>query len=380
GIIAKSILSLAKYSKSRVILTGTPLPNGFEDLQNLYKYIWPTKNIIKFYPFQLKQMGSSLHDSRISELMNNISPYYVRIKKSDLGIPTPIEHSPIKVKMGKEQRRIYDFIENKYIASINGDNQQGTFRNQLTKAKLIRLMQVATNPSLLNKPLEEYYKDKGFSDNIMIDDSEILSKISQYTKNEIPAKFEYLLELIKPMVESGKKIIIWTTFVKNITDLEIFLSNYGISSKAIYGEIPVDSDDDFDVETREKIINEFHKENSSFKVLLANPFSVSESISLHKACHIAVYLERTFNAGHFIQSKDRIHRYGLNADSVTEYYYMTCEDSIDETIHERLKFKERRMNEAIEKNPIPLFFNALDEDFANQDIKAIIKDYVKRNN
>ena len=38
------------------------------------------------------------------------------------------------------------------------------------------------------------------------------------------------------------------------------------------------------------------------------PGAPFESISLHKACHHSIYLERTFNAGHFIQSKDRIHR------------------------------------------------------------------------
>jgi SNF2 family DNA or RNA helicase len=35
GITAQSVLALAKYCKSRVILTGTPLPNGFQDLHNL---------------------------------------------------------------------------------------------------------------------------------------------------------------------------------------------------------------------------------------------------------------------------------------------------------------------------------------------------------
>jgi SNF2 family DNA or RNA helicase len=127
-------------------------------------------------------------------------------------------------------------------------------------------------------------------------------------------------------------------------------------------------------------LKEFHESNSSFRVLLANPFSVAESISLHKACHTAIYLERNFNAGQFIQSKDRIHRYGLKSDDYTQYYYLTSEQSIDETIHERLAFKEKRMNNAIESHPIPLFFNVLNEELANQDIKKLIEDYVKRNN
>ena len=113
--------------------------------------------------------------------------------------------------------------------------------------------------------------------------------------------------------------------------------------------------------------------------MIANPFTISESISLHKTCHNAIYLDRNFNAGQFIQSKDRIHRYGLKPDNKTNYYYIISENSIDETINRRLIFKEKRMTQIIETAPIPLFFNVDNEDLADEDIKAIIEDYVKRN-
>lgn len=83
-------------------------------------------------------------------------------------------------------------------------------------------------------------------------------------------------------------------------------------------------------------------------MIIANPFAVSESISLHKACHNAIYLERSFNAAHFLQSKDRIHRYGLKSDVETHYYYLISNDSVDNTIHTRLQEKEKRLMEIIE--------------------------------
>ena len=52
-------------------------------------------------------------------------------------------------------------------------------------------------------------------------------------------------------------------------------------------------------------------------VLLANPAAIGEGISLHQVCHDAIYLERTFNAGHYLQSVDRIHRLGLKPDAET---------------------------------------------------------------
>ena len=154
----------------------------------------------------------------------------------------------------------------------------------------------------------------------------------------------------------------------------------GIPSKSLYGVTPVETaDDEFEsqMETREFIVREFNSDNSSFYVIIANPSAVAESISLHKKCHNAIYLERSFNAAHFIQSKDRIHRYGLPEDTITTYYYLISENSIDETINSRLQLKEKRLNQIMESMPIPLFDNNLEEGGID-DIKAIIYDYAQR--
>ena len=58
-----------------------------------------------------------------------------------------------------------------------------------------------------------------------------------------------------------------------------------------------------------------------------------------------------------MQSKDRIHRYGLEPNTVTNYYYILSRDTVDETIYTRLAEKERRMTDIMENMPIPLFDN-----------------------
>ena len=47
GIIANIVMDLSKWCSSRVILTGTPAPNGYEDLYNLFHFIWPQYDVIK---------------------------------------------------------------------------------------------------------------------------------------------------------------------------------------------------------------------------------------------------------------------------------------------------------------------------------------------
>lgn len=382
GIWAQAVLGVAKYACARVVLTGTPLPNGYEDIYNLFEFIWPGKDIIDFPVYQLRDMSNNPYDPRINQLIDNISPYFVRIRKSHLNLPPAINHTPTYVEMGPVQREIYDFIENKYISYFMSNEGTLSLTSELTKARFIRLMQAATNPNLLKRPLEVFFREQGLGDELYIDDTEIIRKIMQYGELEkVPRKFLMVKDLIVDLLNKGEKVIVWGTFIQNIKEFQDYLTAHKIESRLLIGEIPVERDDlpMENVLTREKIIHEFHQPDSSFKVLLANPFAVSESISLHKACHNAIYLERTFNATHFIQSKDRIHRVGLDPNTETHYHIILSHNSIDETIHQRLAEKEQRMLELIENQEIPLFSENMDYDIdLNNDIKAIIRDYVRR--
>lgn len=379
GITASGVLEIAKHCAARVVLTGTPAPNGYEDLYNLYKFIWPTKKVIPFEVYQLKDMSKTDTDPRVETLLRAVEPFFIRVKKSDLGIPAETENSPIIVPMGDTQRRIYDIIEKKYMSDIVS-NKDGGFKQDLVKARLIRMMQAATNPSLLSVPLKNFVDYGGFDAEAVAEDDELIRDILQYSANETPAKFVKAKEIIEKIIADGGKVVVWAIYVKNILDFETYLYSQGIECRTLYGATPVatgDEEEDDAVETREKIIADFHKPDSQFSVIIANPFAVSESISLHKVCHNAIYMERSFNAAHFIQSKDRIHRYGLKPGTETNYYYLLSENSVDVVIHDRLIAKERRLREIIESMPIPLFDNT-ELETGDEDITALIAEYVNR--
>ena len=380
GIIANIVMDLSKWCSSRVILTGTPAPNGYEDLYNLFHFIWPQYDVIKYNVGQLRDMTKTVNDSRVPKLMDNISPYFIRIRKSDLELPPATEHDPIIVPMKDSQRSIYDFIEERFVEEANKETKESALHNILVRAKMIRLQQVATNPALLSEPLSSFSEEAGEDlASVEADDASIMKDIMRFYDEHVPAKYEECLRLVQKIIATGEKVIIWVIFIKNIERLEEYLKQNGINCKVLYGATPVASDDMNEeelVNTREGIVKEFNSPESTFKVVIANPFAVAESISLHKACHNAIYLERSFNCAHFLQSKDRIHRYGLPKDTDTHYYYILSADSVDETIDYRLKEKERRMLDIIENTPIPLFLNTTDE--GDADIKAILNDYVRR--
>lgn len=380
GVISSAIIDIAPLCSSRVILTGTPVPNGYEDLYNLFHFIWPNTDVAKYSIGQLRDMSKNPNDSRIPALIRNIDPYYIRIKKKDLGIAPPIENPPIKITMSESQRRIYDFIEERLVSEVN--SIKGDFHSAMVKAKMIRLQQVATNPALLRTSLSEFQDEYDVDlSSVEAEDTAFMADIMRFYEDEIPNKFIGCGELVQNIITNGGKVVIWAIFIKTIEMLSEYLNTKGIKSKCLYGATPIASDgmtpDDEEYElTREAIIKEFHKPDSSFKVIIANPFAVAESISLHKACHNAIYLERSFNCAHFVQSKDRIHRYGLPSNTTTNYYYILSKNSIDETINRRLADKESRMVQLIESSPIPLFDNIGDN--GDEDIKAIMEDYAKR--
>ncbi|MGX6409545.1 SNF2-related protein, partial [Weissella confusa] len=118
----------------------------------------------------------------------------------------------------------------------------------------------------------------------------------------------------------------------------------------------------------------FKEDNDSIQVLVSNPNTLGESVSLHNVVHDAVYFEYNFNLTFMLQSRDRIHRLGLKPNQQTRYYYlMTVSDEpafnfIDEKIYNSLADKEKRMKDAIDSGILTPIFS--DDEF--KEMKDII--------
>lgn len=266
------------------------------------------------------------------------------------------------------------FIEDKSIDAVRENIRRG--RPLLGKNKLMRLRQAATNIGLIETILRSDAQDAGAR--------QVLKALERINlRNETPAKYEKCLELLRKLQsQPGKegKAIIWSHYVPNIKLLSKFLLVNGMENETLYGATPIDNSDNYNmVKSRNEIIDTFHHDDCPYKVIIANPQAVGESISLHKACLNAIYMDRDFNAATFIQSKDRIHRYGLKRKDKVNYYFLTCADTVDETINKRLEGKEKRMQEMIDKEDIPLLslYDSEDEE-RDDDVKAFLNDYDRK--
>ena len=377
GVTALTILEISKEAKSRIILTGTPAPNGYEDLYNIFEFIWPGKNVIGFTAKQLQDMtqrrrkGES--DERVEMLYKNTAPFFNRVTKKHLDLPDYKIH-PHSIVLTEEERAIYEKLKSLYTPQIEAAARGERVRSNNGLVRVIRLMQAATNPSLLTKEISSSDFNSDIEDS-PIEDFELLEMVKSFEKNNVPSKFKVALEIIKKEIRSGGRVVVWSTFVKNIEKFMEYLKKNDIEAKAIHGSIPVGDDDTpEEIDTRERIINEFLDESKSMNVLIANPQAAAESISLHSTCHRAIYLDRSFNAAHFMQSKDRIHRVGLKPGTITNYDILLSNDTIDEAVNQRLNDKEKAMMEIVENEPIPLLDLNMTGSFGDMDdLVAVVK-------
>ncbi|MER9852524.1 MULTISPECIES: DEAD/DEAH box helicase [unclassified Mesorhizobium] len=380
GYWSNAAMELAPLARSRVVLTGTPAPNGYEDLANLFRFIYPKRNVIGFSSAALKAMSGGAMPAGIDRLKDRIRPFYTRIRKSDLGLSPASESRPL-VDLSPKHRRIYDGIERTVLPQLRSAIQGG--RSSLVRARLMRLRQAAVNPALLLRPLEE----EGLLDpdgvaSFSVAELEIADLVSTFDPHSELNRLSVATDLVRKIISEQGKVVIWSYFVGNLALLKQALEGAADFVEVVTGSTPV-ADDTSEIEeelalpTRESLINRFHAAGET-SILIANPQAVGESISLHKACRSAIYFDRDFNAGKFIQSKDRIHRYNPVPLGDVSYHLLMAEGTLDTAINRRLIQKEQRLSELVDAEEIPLFTLEDEETEQGADVRAILEDYERR--
>ncbi len=93
---------------------------------------------------------------------------------------------------------------------------------------------------------------------------------------------------------------------------------------------------------RKRELSRFRKDPDCH-VLIATPQTLGEGVSLHRVCTRQLHVDRTFNAGIYLQALDRTHRLGLDPGAVCEATMLVSEVTLDEAIEQRLAAKVGNM-------------------------------------
>lgn len=299
--ITRAIHGLRHLSARRYILTGTPVANRPNDLWSQVFFLDDGHALGKSVDeFHSRFGGTPGGYTNLDELAGKISSLGLRrTKEKNLRLPEKT-FNRISTPFTPRQAALYESMRKNTHAWVrNLSSQQVMQQTDGILTKLLRLVQIASNPKLVDP---------------------------QY--NEVPSKFLELDRLLDDRLSAkGAKVIIWTSFVPNIDVLCRRYSRYGVV--AIHGEVQAAS--------RETAVRQF-RTNPGVRLLVANPAAAREGLTLIEA-RTAIYLDRSFNLVDYLQSQDRIHRIGQTKEC--EIILLISPNSIDEYLDFIIEQKTR---------------------------------------
>lgn len=346
---ARIAIELSKKTIFRYVLTGTPIPNSYQDIWNFLHILFDSE-FKKYFGFNISSLKNPDRIS-VEDINDKINPFFWRVTKSELNVPKENEDNLILTSASE--------VEQELINSLWKNYAHSPFK------LYIRLIQLASNPALLKNEISiEMYA--GYNQETESDEMELIDDKLELSTNELKlinsiensTKYVKCLEMANKLILENRIIVIWCIFIETINKLKRDLIQLGHKVAIIYGAI--------DTKEREKVILDF--QNGHYDVLITNPHTLAESVSLHMIAHDALYLEFSFNLTHMLQSRDRIHRIGLKEDQETNYYYFMLEghpnsrNTIDKKIYNRLNEKREIMYEAIESTIIKPEFSINERD------------------
>jgi SNF2 family DNA or RNA helicase len=250
-----------------------------------------------------------------------------------------------RVSLPFYHRELYDALLGQATGRLSGE----TTRIEALGRVLMYLLMAATSPALLSVGASKYeplpYRVPPLQPAI---GSSMEALMRDLPHHELSPKYAEVEHIVRENAAKGRKTLVWSTFVRNLTSLALVLGDF--NPAVIHGG----------TEDRDAELRKFRKDDDCF-VLLSNPATLGEGVSLHHDCHDAVYVDRDFAAGRFMQSLDRIHRLGLAPDVETRITVLVSDATIDEVVEQRLAAKLAFMGGILD-DPAVLALADLDEE------------------
>jgi SNF2 family DNA or RNA helicase len=305
---ADAVLRISHLPVGKLVLSGTPMPQSVDDLIPQLEFLYPEIDVTS------------------ADVVSLIQSIFVRTTKDELKLP-PVHRRIISVPFNVAQKRLYDLMRSEVIRQAEQMlTHQSRSQLRALGRSVMRLLEVVSNPSLLARDIAFLHDDL----------------LGEVLAEGAAPKISFACERARRLAKKGLKSIIWTTFRQNVESIADQLSD--LNAVYIHGGIDAGQEDDDG--TREGRIRQFRYDPHCF-VMVANPAAASEGISLHKVCRHAIYVDRTYNAAHYLQSEDRIHRLGLLPHESPTVEILSCPGSIDENVQGRLEAKVAAMANAL---------------------------------
>lgn len=306
--ISKALHHLAKFTKKRLIMTGTPVANRpYDYWSQIYFLDFGERLGTNYDSFKEDyDLGNDLHDSyssqlifknALNELREKLSDCHIRETKKTAGIELPGKRFiEVSVGMDDSQEKLYRDMQIELSAEILKDGKLVEENVEVILKRLLRLNQVSSNAGL-------------------IDDAYV----------EIPLKLIETKNILNKATKEGSKVIVWTNFIKNV---EYISNNIGVNAVGIHGNI--------NLTDRNILIKKF-KTDDSINALVATPGVAQQGLTITEA-NYAIFFDRDFSLDSYLQAQDRIHR--MTQEKTCYIYKLLTKGSIDYWIDSLVEAKK----------------------------------------
>lgn len=297
SLTSKSVLLL--NSRSRFIVTGTPIENSLSELFTLFRFLSP-----KVFNQQKisKENLTDGNESVVENILKGLRPLILRRLKKDVLKDLPEKYESIlPVVLSEDQNKIYSELKEHYRTKLMDKVQKVGIKKSKVHIleALLRLRQAACHPGLIN-PIY---------------------------KNSESAKLEILIEKLRVIAKSGEKALVFSQFTKFLKIVQERLSIEGIEFSYLDGQ----------TNNREEVIDEF-KSNSDKTTFLISLKAGGYGLNLTEAKYCFL-LDPWWNPAVEGQAIDRIHRIGQKSEVYA--IKLLSENTVEEKIVEMQKRKKK---------------------------------------
>ncbi|MBS0652113.1 MAG: DEAD/DEAH box helicase [Verrucomicrobia bacterium] len=305
--IAQALFSLR--SDMRLVLSGTPIENRWEDLWSLFHFLMPDL-LGERKEFNAKMAAAASDPRYLQQTKKKTRPFLLRRKKQDVAIQLPEKVTQVVwVEMPESQRNLYEeWVKKNKLGLLKKIDLEGSspHRMEILEA-ILRLRQICSHPWLVDGEIEG--------------DPVTMS-----------AKMERLMADVAEVVSEGRKVLIYSQFTQMLRLIQKEVSaRFG---KHVYL--------DGTTADRESIVRQF-QEDPETQIFLISLKAGGVGLNLTAADYVFLY-DPWWNEAAENQAIDRAHRVGRK-DTVIARRYVTAM-SIEEKLM-RLKERKRSIAEGI---------------------------------
>ena len=282
-------------------LTGTPSPNGVEDLwAQIYlldqgirlekyithfraKYMEPNKrNRSQIFDYKIKD---GVYDS----IINKISDICISMKSEDYLELPDLSYNEIPVILNDKARRDYDKMERDFVLELEGAEDEIT----------------AVNAAALSNKLLQ------ISNGAVYDSTGIYTEVHD-------AKIEAFLELVERL--QGKSLLVFYNFQHDRDRIKRALEK----SDLVVKELKTTQDED-------------DWNAGKIDILLTHPASAAYGLNLQEGGNHVCWFGLTWNLEHYQQANKRLHRQGQKEKVII--HHLVTQDTRDEDVMRALDSK-----------------------------------------